>query len=75
MSFISVFAYSILSGGDRTAQGPRAFPIGRFAVEDTTLKERSVHEAREAPSWLLSTVLETDQRAKHKWYMTPARHW
>lgn len=75
MSFISVFAYSILSGGDRTAQVPRAFPIGRFAVEDTTGKERSVHEAREAPSWLLSTVLQTDQRAKHKWYMTPAHHW
>ena len=35
MFFISVFAYSILSGGDRTAQVPRAFPKGRFAVEDT----------------------------------------
>jgi len=74
MSFISVFAYSILSGRDTTAQVPRAFPIGRFAVEDTTGKEQSVHEAREAPSWLLSIVLETDQRAKHKWYMTRARH-
>ena len=46
MSFISVFAYSILSGRDGTAQAPRAFPIGRFAVEDTTGKEQSMHEAR-----------------------------
>ena len=73
MSFISVFAYSVLSGRDGTAQAPRAFPIGRFAVDDTTGKEQSMHEAREAPSRLLSTVLETDQRAKHKWYMTLAR--
>ena len=74
MFFISVFAYSILSGGDRTAQVPRAFPKGRFAVEDTIGKEQSVHEAREAPSWLLSTALETDHCAERKWCITPARH-
>ena len=49
MSFISVFPPNFLSDGDRTSQVPRKFPTGIFAVDDTTGKEQSLHEAREAP--------------------------
>lgn len=51
MTFTSVFAHNNFSDTGRTSQVPRV-PHRMFAVDDTTGKEQSFLEAREAPPLL-----------------------